>query len=360
MATAPSGKYVPPNLQNPYQPIPTYKAAPPNAPSNLSGVTGPLAPTNTPVPNPTAPGAGGAQPGQDAIINTPAMNTTGPSAGKVAPAPPNGFAQFVNSPLGNYLKSQAAAPAAGNYLNAFQGALGSARSDIAQQLAGALSDIKANQGYAQQALGQLPGAINTSYGTADKLMNIGQHAAQAGMNAPGLNAATGANTGPALGQYMAPERAAIAGEKAGEQANVPLLGVGINQAASQEAAAANNAALSDYSNLAQQQAQLQGQAAIAAQQQQAQQAQQGQQNIFGLVQNGLQNQYTLKQIAAQNAGAGGYGSPQQVQQVVNSPQYTQAVQQVQSKGITSLAALQAAYPGNPILWQTVASQYGLK
>lgn len=280
------------------------------------------------------------------------------------PNPNQGFIDFVNSPLGHYLSAQNQAPNAGNYLQAFQGALGSARSDIAQQLSGALSDIKANQAYAQQALGQLPGQINTSYGTADALMNNGQRAAQAGMNAPGLNAGTAANTGGSLDQYMAPERAAIAGEKAGEMANVPLLGVGIQQAANQEAAAANNAALSDYGNLAQQQAQLSGQAQIAAMQAQAGQTQQTNQNIFSLLQGAQNNKYTLGQILAQGQGAGNsptYGglTQAQVAQVQASPQYLQAVQAVQGGQYKTKADLQKAYPANPALWQTIASQYGL-
>lgn len=326
--------------------------------SPVSAITGGATPKPLPAaydPGNTATSPNGTQ------DNAPASSTTYAAPPKTA-APVNGLANFANSALGQYLTSQGGQNAgqAQNYLSAFQGALGNARSDISQQLAGALGDIKNNQAYAQQALSQLPGQINQSYGTADQLMKTGQNVAQQGMNAPGLNAATAANTGGSLNQYMAPERAAIAGEKAGEQANVPLLATGIQQAGSQEAAAANNAALSDYGNLAQQQAQLQGQAQIAAMGQQSSLAAQQQQDQYGLVNNALQNQYSLGQIKASNSASTGYGSPAQVQQVVNSPQYASAVQAVQSGQYKNLAALQAAYPGNPVLWQTVASQYGLK
>lgn len=326
----------------------------PAAPKPYQGPTTPKAP-RPPATYPGATGPGGAH---GAYGNTGNLGP-GTAGGLLAPKP-NGLADFANSALGQYLMSQHGASNAGNYMDAFQGALGSARSDIAQQLAGALSDIKANQGYAQQALGQLPGQINQSYGTADALMNNGQKVAQGGMNAPGLNATTGANTGGSLDQYMAPERAAIAGEKAGEMANVPLLATGIQQAASQESAAANNAALSDYGSLAQQQAQLSGQAQIAAMNQQAAQQQQAGQNIFALLQGAQNNKYTLGQIAAQSGTTGGYGSLQQQQALIQSPQYLQAVQAVQGGAYKSLADLQKAYPANPLLWQLVGSQYGLK
>lgn len=342
---------------------PPFKAAPEgmstNGPNGQqvvvqpgSKMTGPMPPEGVATNNPNG--------SQHVVSSAPPAfpnGTPAPAAQETA------FSNYINSPLYGYLKSQAAAPNAPNYLNAFQGALGSARSDIAQQLAGALSDIKANQGFAQQALGQLPGQINASYNTANQLMNTGQSAAQAGMNAPGLNAATGANTGGTLNQYMQPERAAIAGEKAGEQANVPLLATGIQQAGSQEAAAANNAALSDYGSLAQQQAQLAGQAQIAGMNQQAAQQQQQGQNIFSLLQGAQNNKYTLQQLAAQqNTNSPTYGglTQAQVAQVQSSPQYLQAVQQVQGGQYKTLADLQQAYPTNPALWQTVASQYGLK
>lgn len=309
-----------------------------------------------PVITPSDPTGHGATPGQLAAGTQPMTPQ---------PAAPNGLAAFANSAFGKYLASMnGVQPSqAQNYQSAFQGALGNARSDIAQQLSGALSDIKNNQAYAQQALSQLPGQINQSYGTADQLMKTGQNVAQQGMNAPGLNAATAANTGGSLNQYMAPERAAIAGEKAGEQANVPLLATGIQQAGSQEAAAANNAALSDYGNLAQQQAQLQGQAQIAAMGQQSSLAAQQAQDKYGIVTGALQNAYTLAQIKASNTGGSAtYGglTQGQVAQVVSSPQYADAVSKVQGGAFTTLKQIQAAYPTNPALWQTVASQYGLK
>lgn len=331
----------------------------PAAPKPYQGPTTPKAP-RPPATYPGATGPGGAH---GAYGNTGNLGP-GTAGGPLAAPKPNGLADFANSALGQYLMSQHGASNAGDYMNAFQGALGSARSDIAQQLAGALSDIKANQGYAQQALGQLPGQINQSYGAADALMNNGQKVAQGGLNAPGLNATTGANTGGSLGQYMAPERAAIAGEKAGEMANVPLLATGIQQAASQESAAANNAALSDYGSLAQQQAQLAGNAQIAAMNQGNAAQQQQQQNIFALLQGAQNNKYTLGQIAAQGSSAG--NSPTyagltqaQVAQVQSSPAYLQAVQAVQGGQYKTKADLQKAYPTNPALWQTVASQYGL-
>lgn len=300
---------------------------------------------------------------------TPAQLAAGTQPMTPQPPAPNGLAAFANSALGQYLTAQGAqnAGVAQNYMNVFQGALGSARSDINQQLTGALADIKNNQNYAQQALATLPGQINQSYGTADQLMNTAQHVAQQGMNAPGLNAATGANTGGSLNQYMAPERAAIAGEKAGEQANVPLLATGIQQAGSQEAAAANNAALTDYGNLAQQQAQLAGQAQIAAMGQQSQSALQAQQNQYGLVNNALQNQYTLGQIGASNqnapvTGGAATGVPLGMTQgtynaTIQTPAYKNTQQAVASGQITTKAGLLAAAGGNVGVYQLLALAY---
>lgn len=323
-------------------------------------VTGVNQPGGTPIP-PTA-----IQPPQG--VQKPPKNYD-----EVPPSTPPATSTPGPNLLQQYLAMLGHQPAAAqNYSSVFQNALGSARSDIGQQLAGALSDIKANQLYAHQALGQLPGQINQSYNTANSLMNTGQQAAQQGMNAPGLNATTAANTGGSLAQYMAPERAAIAGEKAGEQANVPLLATGITQASSQEQAAANNAALSDYSALAQQQAQLAGQAQIAAMNGQNSLAQQQAQNQYGLLSGSLNNQYTLGQIKASNAntaanspvmGGGTSGVPLGMTQgmfnaATSTPQYKGALAGITTGQITTKADLLNAVGGNIGAYQILVANYG--
>lgn len=259
---------------------------------------------------------------------------------------------------------------ASKYLGQFQQSLAQARGDIATQLAGALQDINQNKSYAQQALGQLPGGINSAYAQARGSMNAAQADANAAGNAPGTggsgNGHVAANMGgSSLNAYMAPERAAINTEEAANQANVPLLGVGIDQAASQAAAAAQNGALGDYSQLAQQQAQLGSSQDIASEQIAAQQQQQQQAYLQNLGLAGVNNAATLRDIQAQggaSAAAGGvYANAGLTQAAVSAahadPNYVNSVKAIQSGTFTQedYNRLQATYP---TLYQVLNSEFG--
>lgn len=284
----------------------------------------------------------------------------GQPGGELAPKP-NGLADFANSALGQWL-GQNGSPNANQYLSAFQGALGAARGNIQQQLAAALGDIQSSQQAAGQALGTLPGQIDQAYGQANGTIDSSLGSLEAAQKKSGVGSLM------PVSAYMQPERAALTGSQAAAQANVPLLGMGIQQEAGRERAQANMAALGDQSQLDQIQAQGALQAATAnnglsPQQQFAEQ-------VF--MQN-LQGKQNISQIQAQakanppsssySPAAGAYGtnglSSTDVQTAHTSPQYATYARMINEGSIKSVADLQKALPGSPGLWRTLAVDFQL-
>lgn len=291
--------------------------------------------------------------------NTPASSVPKP-AGPTAPKPLSALQQAL------MLAESGGNPDVSNqYMNQFQQSIAQARGDIGQQLAGALADINKNKGYAQQALGMLPAGINSAYGQAQNSMNNAESVVNSAMAPGGPNG--GGNVpanvgGGSISAYLAPDQEAIKTEQAANLANVPLLGVGIQQAAGQEAASAQGQALADQGALAQSQAGDYANfanSALSAQQAAAAQKQSFLQSL-GLA--GVNNAASLADIQAQAAtpstalAGGQYANSAltaaQVAQAQADPNYAVNIKAIQAGTLTQrdINRLQAKYP---TLYQTL-------
>lgn len=156
---------------------------------------------------------------------------------QVAPpkAPPSSLAAFT------------APPAAPDYMALYQQGLNAAKGNIAQRLQGDLGYIQQQQASAGQAIGQLPGGINSAFGQAASSNQNAENAITAAQKASGVGSLT------PLGTYMAPVNAALHGTQTALLQNVPLLQIGAQQQAEQERAMALQGASQDQSALQQQQ-----------------------------------------------------------------------------------------------------------
>lgn len=108
----------------------------------------------------------------------------------------------------------------GNYGQQFQDSLNASRADLSNQYAGAMADVAKREGLANQALGQLPGRVNSLYdqGNASLAGYAGQ--LDAAQKASGL-----ASFMPSSAQ-MAPFGAAMSMDRTSRLADVPLLQIG--------------------------------------------------------------------------------------------------------------------------------------
>lgn len=130
-----------------------------------------------------------------------------------------------------------------DYMTAFQNALQSARGGIQQQLGVALNDINQNRQAAQGALGQLGPGIDQAYGALNSTQNAAQNAISGAQQRSGIGSLNSLQT------YMQPARAAANNSQAYLKSEIPLLGLGIQQQASQQQNAAQMAGLSDNNAL---------------------------------------------------------------------------------------------------------------
>jgi hypothetical protein len=238
-----------------------------------------------------------------------------------------------------------------DYASMFQNALSQARSGIQQQYGAALGDIANSQAAAGQALGTLPGEVNRNYGQAFSTMGNAQNALTAAQQKSGV----GSNA--SLSAYMAPVSAAVHGSQAAALANVPLLKVGIGQAADQRRAAAQMAEQGDMNTLNGQE--MQFAMSQAAAQQQAQAAQQSAMQQY-LYQKQLQDDPNRNFGPSSTAGS---PDAQVVDPKTGLPMgfTTKQLTEAQKTGQYQRAAkeLQSADPKDvPMIWHQLTQLYG--
>jgi hypothetical protein len=173
-------------------------------------------------------------------------------------------ANYGNNPQSAPTGTAAApAPKLTDYAAQYEASLAAQRATIAHQIASALADINQQEAGGRQAVGLLPGQLNTIYNTGNASMAQSAGTLDAAQKASGLQSYMGA------GAQMAPVAGAIAADRAARQADVPLLQIGLAQAAAAQHAALQQASLGAYGQVDQQQAQFilaQQQAQAAAQQ----------------------------------------------------------------------------------------------
>lgn len=109
------------------------------------------------------------------------------------------------------------------YMRLFQENLNKSRQNIQSQYATALADISASEGRATQAVQQLPPMLQSIYGGTASEIDAQGVASKASQAATGLQSFTPAGAG------VEPIKAAVAGEFASRQADVPLLQLGAQQ-----------------------------------------------------------------------------------------------------------------------------------
>jgi hypothetical protein len=293
-----------------------------------------------------------------------------PKAFNVPPKQPvNGLAAFANSPLGqewtaaNKLYGPSTMP---NYTDAFQGALNSARGNIAQQLQGALGDIQNSQANAEQALGQYAPMVNHAWQAAQGQIN---NAATAGAGALAKY-----SVGPgAANADLAPEKIAMNLTHGNDLSDQALLNTGMQQQAQHERAMAQLAAQDRYGQVDQLQAQLQAQAAQSAQNEAYTRANNLQQFGLGLLNNAQQfkQQKELNSQAAttnSNPAPGAFGqagfTQGQITTAMKSPQYghfTSLISNAKAgttEGNQLAGMILQATNGNPALQALLMNKYG--
>lgn len=142
----------------------------------------------------------------------------------------------------------APAPNPVNYGSAFEGALGAARSSIAQQFQLALSDVAKREAAAGQAVGALPGQLGTIYQQGQSSINNATGALDSAQAASGLRSFM-----PAQAQ-LAPLAAASANDQAARLADVPLLQLAMQTEMGRQRGALNQARLGAEGEIEQQRA----------------------------------------------------------------------------------------------------------
>lgn len=153
------------------------------------------------------------------------------------------------------------APVAGpkpltDYAKQYEASLVASRAGIEHQLGAALADINAKEARAREATGLLPGQLKGIYDTGNAGLAASAHSLDTAQQASGLQSFMGADA------QLAPLHAAIAGDSAARQADVPLLNIGLAQAAAAEHANLQQQRLAAYGDLeAQQRQYLAGQMA---------------------------------------------------------------------------------------------------
>lgn len=154
------------------------------------------------------------------------------------------------------------APHLTDYAAQYEQSLAASRANVDHQIASALADISAKEAGARQAVGLLPGQVDQVYNAGNA--SLGQTAASldAAQKASGLQSYMGA------GAQLAPIHSAIAADLAARHADVPLLNIGLAQAAAAEHAQLAQARLAAYAGVDQNQQQFLSQQ-MAAQQQAA-------------------------------------------------------------------------------------------
>lgn len=266
-------------------------------------------------------------------------------------------ANFGNAAGPQGAPGAAAAPKLTDYAAQYEAALGSQRATIAHQIASALADMNQQEAGARQAVGLLPGQLNQVYDTGNASMAQSAGALDAAQKASGLTSYMGA------GAQMAPVQGAITADRAARQADVPLLNIGLAQAAAAQHAALQQASLGAYGQvdqqqaqfaLAQQQAQQAAQQHIADQQFSAQQQQTGAdlslRNTLAAQQAsaGATDPFTLQSLHAQQtnidkAGFGGQFTAPQAIAIRDTPQY----KFIASNGLQAAYDYNRLHPNDP-------------
>lgn len=261
------------------------------------------------------------------------------------PAAPGSLTSMV--PTGAGAPSTASGPKLTDYAAQYEQSLAAQRATIAHQIASALADINQQEAGAHQAVGLLPGQLNTIYDTGNASMAQSAGALDAAQKASGLTSYMGA------GAQMAPIQGAIGADRAARQADVPLLNIGLAQAAAAQHAALQQASLGAYSQVDQQQAQFAHDQMVAQQAQQQHLADQAfsvkqQQTGADLAlrntlaaSGGQTDPFTLQSLHAEQtnidkAGFGGQFTAPQAVAIRDTPQYKFIAQN----------GLQAAYDYN--------------
>ena len=135
------------------------------------------------------------------------------------------------------------APAPLDYDTAFRNSLDSSRAGVTKQFEMALGDIAQREALAGQALGTLPGQVSDIYGRGDASMGQAAGSLDAAQQASGLTSFMGA------GAQMAPLQAAMSGDQAARQADVPLLQMAMQADASRQRGALQQAQLGAMSGI---------------------------------------------------------------------------------------------------------------
>lgn len=266
---------------------------------------------------------------------------------------------------GNNRAAAVAAPAGlGDYASQYEQSLAASRQQIEHQIGAALADINAKEARSSQAVGLLPGQLNTVYDQGNASLAAGTHALDAAQHASGLQSYMGA------GAQMAPLAAAVAGDRSSRMADVPLLNIGLAQQAASEHSALQQQRLAAYADLDNQNRQY----LMSQAQQQAQFAHEDTSQTHG-ADLALRNAIAQSQVAtaskAQNYGllvtpAAGASmaqtDPAHAASLRGSPAYVNVVQTLRGLGGAKVNAmlndpswLQGFMSGNPQFGGTGAS-----
>ncbi len=162
---------------------------------------------------------------------------------KPAPSitPTFGPATQSSGSLSEAVGQQAVAPM--DYDAAFRNALESSRSGVTKQFELALGDIAQREAAAGQGLSMLPGQVTDIYSRGDANVGQGVASLDAAQQASGLSSFMGA------GDQLAPLQAAMQGDLAARQADVPLLQMAMQADANRQRGALQNARLDAMSGI---------------------------------------------------------------------------------------------------------------
>lgn len=239
----------------------------------------------------------GYSPGQQSapLANTrafqhPGSNPDDPTAGT---GDPTGRTRLADMP-------RAAAPTPvglTDYAKQYETSLAASRAGIEHQLGAALQDINAKEARARQATGLLPGQLKGIYDEGNTGIAATTASLDQAQKASGLQSFMGADA------QLAPLHAAISGDSAARQADVPLLNIGLAQAAAAEHAQLQQQRLSMYGDLESQQRQYIASQIDAQRQAEATRAQMAFQQQQQLTGADLSLRNTLASAQARSGGA---------------------------------------------------------